>query len=225
MKPRILISTPEEGGVNYIRAVEGSGGIAVPAYCPPGEAGGYDGLVLCGGGDLGDRYTGAVNPAPADVDLRRDRAELALISAFLDAGLPILGICRGHQILNAALGGTLILDLPPAGRAVHTQAEGADQVHLVRTEPDSFAGRLYGETCQVNSAHHQAVDRLADGLRAVQWAEDGVVEALEHRSAPLWGVQWHPERLDGAAGTVEGRALFCAFLALCQERKNDMTFK
>lgn len=218
---RILISTPREGGPNYIRAVERAGGTAVPACCPPADASGYDGLVLCGGGDLEDRYAGGVNPAPADVDGARDRSELALIPAFLDAGRPILGICRGHQLLNLVLGGTLIPDLPAAGRAVHTRSEGRDRLHLVRAEAGSFADRLYGSVSRVNSAHHQAVDRPAPCLRAVQWSEDGVPEALEHTSAPVWGVQWHPERLDGSMGTAEGGLLFRAFLDLCREWKHD----
>lgn len=216
MKPRILISTPREGGENYVRAVERAGGRAVPVYCPPADETGYAGLVLCGGGDVADRYTQMTNPAPVDVDEERDRAELALTAAFLSAGRPILGICRGHQVINLVLGGTLILDLPPAGRAMHTRAEGRDRLHPVRTEPDSFVGRLYGSACRVNSAHHQAVDRLAADLRAVQWSEDGVLEALEHSSAPVWGVQWHPERLTGADGTADGSAIFRAFFDLCQ---------
>lgn len=218
---RIFISTPREGGPNYVRAVEQAGGTAVPAYCPPADPSGYDGLVLCGGGDLEDRYTGGVNPAPSDVDGDRDRSELALIPAFLAAGRPILGICRGHQLLNFAFGGTLTLDLPAASRAVHTRWEGQDRLHLVRTEAGTFASRLWGSVSRVNSAHHQAVDRLAPSLRAVQWSEDGVLEALEHRSAPVWGVQWHPERLDGFGGTAEGGLLFRAFLDLCREWRHD----
>ncbi|MCI8537318.1 MAG: gamma-glutamyl-gamma-aminobutyrate hydrolase family protein [Oscillospiraceae bacterium] len=220
MNLRILISTPREGGPNYVRAVEQAGGAAVPSFCPQADPSGYDGLVLCGGGDLEDQYAGGANPAPAGVDGDRDRAELALIPAFLETGRPILGICRGHQLLNLVLGGTLILDLPPAGLALHTRPAGRDRLHPVRAAADSFAVRLYGGVSQVNSAHHQAVDRLAPGLRAVQWSEDGVLEALEHASAPVWGVQWHPERLDGSGGTAEGGLLFRAFLDLCGKWKH-----
>ncbi|WP_287227491.1 gamma-glutamyl-gamma-aminobutyrate hydrolase family protein [Oscillibacter sp.] len=86
-------------------------------------------------------------------------------------------------------GGTLIQDLPG-----HSQAAGRDRLHRVRTAPSPLQD-LFGETLVVNSAHHQAADRLGQGLRAVQWAIDGTVEAVIHQSLPVWGVQWHPERL------------------------------
>lgn len=218
MKPRILISGGKSGCPNYIRAVEDAGGKAAAVYAQVPDAFGYDGLVLCGGGDVADRFTGAVNPAPMEVDPGRDQAELTLIQAFLRAGRPILGICRGHQVLNLALGGTLILDLSPMGRTVHTREQGQDKCHPVRSNEGSLAWRLYGPTCVVNSAHHQAVDRLASGLTATQWSEDGVVEAFESSTLPVWGFQWHPERLYGDNGTADGGQVFRAFLSRCEGR-------
>ena len=123
----------------------------------------------------------------------------------------VLGICRGLQVLNVFFGGTLIQDLPG-----HSQAAGRDRLHRVRTAPSPLQD-LFGETLVVNSAHHQAADRLGQGLRAVQWAIDGTVEAVIHQSLPVWGVQWHPERLAGPlslSGAADGGCLFTAWLAL-----------
>ena len=105
----------------------------------------------------------------------------------------------------------LIQDLPG-----HSQAAGRDRLHRVRTAPSPLQD-LFGETLVVNSAHHQAADRLGQGLRAVQWAIDGTVEAVIHQSLPVWGVQWHPERLAGPlslSGAADGGCLFTAWLAL-----------
>ena len=98
----------------------------------------------------------------------------------------------------------------------HSQAAGRDRLHRVRTAPSPLQD-LFGETLVVNSAHHQAADRLGQGLRAVQWAIDGTVEAVIHQSLPVWGVQWHPERLAGPlslSGAADGGCLFTAWLAL-----------
>ena len=143
-------------------------------------------------------------------DRERDRAELALAEAFLTWERPVLGICRGMQVLNVFFGGALLQDLPG-----HSQAAGRDRLHRVRTAPSPLR-ELYGQDVVVNSAHHQAADRLGSGLRAVQWAPDGVVEAAVHETLPAWGVQWHPERLSGPfalPGAAEGTPLIAAWLA------------
>ena len=114
-------------------------------------------------------------------------------------------------MLNVFFGGTLLQDLPG-----HSQAAGRDRLHRVRTAPSPLR-ELYGQDVVVNSAHHQAADRLGGGLRAVQWTADGTVEAVVHRALPVWGVQWHPERLSGPlalAGAADGARLFAAWLAL-----------
>lgn len=119
----------------------------------------------------------------------------------------VLGICRGHQVINVFFGGTLVQDLPG-----HGAAGDIDRLHFVRTAASPLR-ELYGERHVVNSAHHQAVDRLGSGLRALQWAPDGTVEALCHRTLPVWGVQWHPER---TGGYLDGVRLFRWFLSLCR---------
>ena len=218
MKPRILISGARDGCPNYIRAVEAAGGEAVGAWCPPPETAGYDGLILAGGGDLTAPWVTGENPAPADLDPDRDRAEMAVLAAFRKAGLPVLGICRGMQLINVACGGTLIQDLTPAGRETHTRKDGVDRIHTVTGLAGTRLAALYGLCCRVNSAHHQAVDRLGDGLRAVQWAEDGVVEAVE--GPGILAVQWHPERL-GGPGLARGQDLMEAFAAWCAGREKQ----
>ena len=131
--------------------------------------------------------------------------EWELLDRFTAAGKPILGICRGMQSINIFFGGTLCQDIPG-----HGQINGEDRIHPVFSAPGIFAA-LWGNNerdCIVNSAHHQVIDRPGDGLRVEQWAADGVAEALRHTRFPIWGVQWHPERLPGPIG----RRLFAAFL-------------
>ncbi len=153
-------------------------------------------------------------------DRARDAAELALFWAFFQAGKPILGICRGMQVINVALGGGLIQDLPPEVLPFHGRA-GHDLVHPVRTAEGSVLRRLYGPTFPVNSTHHQAVGRLGDGLRAAAWAEGGFPEALFHVSRPVLGVQFHPERMAFALrreDTADGAYIFHYFLELCKHK-------
>ncbi|MBQ7034180.1 MAG: gamma-glutamyl-gamma-aminobutyrate hydrolase family protein [Clostridia bacterium] len=134
----------------------------------------------------------------------RDRLELSCIHSFLKANKPILGICRGMQMLNVAFGGTLTQHLPTAH--LHL-APGEEIFHGVRTE--GFMKKLYGRNLTVNSSHHQGVDRIGRGLIPAAWASDGVVEAFYHERLPIIGVQFHPERME------RGDAIFALFLKSC----------
>lgn len=168
-------------------------------------------------------FFGQPNLGSKDIDLDRDRAELALVKAFAGVGKPILGICRGHQVLNVAFGGTLIQDLGPVGNLFHRPSPGChwDKIHPIRTLPGSILDALYGPTLVTNSSHHQAVDRLGDGFTATAWSESGVVEAMEHASLPILAVQFHPERMSYALrrpDANDGAKLFEWFLARCRER-------
>lgn len=205
MKKTVYIWGEAERFSNYRRAVEAAGGRAVfgGGSGERGTAG--DALLLPGGGDLEPWRYGRENTASRGLEPERDRAELELLAAFTAAGKPVLGICRGLQTVNVFFGGTLVQDIPG-----HGAVDGADRLHRVRTAASPLRP-LCGAEALVNSAHHQAADRLGSGLRAVQWAEDGVVEALCHRSLPVWAVQWHPERL---LASEAGRRLFGAFLEL-----------
>jgi len=193
-------------GMVYARAVERAGGL--PVVLPPV---GHDAVPL-----LVDRLAGVCLSGGPDLDpaayASERHAELGVVEPALDAfemavtrradalGLPLLGICRGCQTLNVARGGSLHQHLPDVtdGSIVHRQTvSGRTPTHAVRIEPESRLAQVVGQdTLQVNSFHHQAVDRLGKGLRAVAWAPDGVVEGIEG-SGPdfLLGVQWHVETL------------------------------
>ena len=159
-----------------------------------------DALLLSGGGDiLAAAYGAEPHPANGIADPVRDAAEFDATRIALRRGLPILGICRGIQTLNVVMGGTLIQDIPDqvAGacqHAAHVSDEAA--THTVDIEPGSVLARVLGTTClAVNSYHHQAVDRLGEGLRVNCRARDGVVEGIESADGrPILAVQCHPER-------------------------------
>lgn len=202
--PKIQISGEKGGLERYIRAVERAGGIPVPGICPEPDPS-CDALVLCGGGDLDPALFGQENRGAHPPDRERDRAEMTLAEAYLTWEKPVLGICRGMQVLNVFLGGTLIQDLPPAWRDTHQGEE--DVYHSIRCRSGSLLERLLGPCPVVNSAHHQAVDRLGRDLKASAWAPEGFVEGFENNILPVLGVQFHPERLSGS-GRGEGSALF-----------------
>ena len=216
--PRILISGSDGDRSSYERAVRRAGGEPHSAYCPPVDLS-WDGLILAGGGDIAPARFGQEDRGSQPPDLLRDRAELDLAEAFLAAGKPILGICRGHQVLNVALGGTLIQDLPPEVRPFHAHEEGEDdRIHPVRSRPGSLLRQLYGPLFSVNSYHHQGLDALGGGLIPTAWSEWGVVEGAEHVRLPVFSVQFHPERMTGDLArrdTVDGGTIFRCFLALC----------
>lgn len=207
--PKVQLSGQKGGLERYIRAVEQAGGIPVPGICPRPDST-CDALVLCGGGDLDPTLFGQENRGSHPPDPQRDRAEFALAQAYLAWEKPVLGICRGMQVLNVVLGGTLIQDLQPLWRAVHQGEE--DVYHPIRCRSGSLLESLLGPCPVVNSAHHQAVDRLGRDLTASAWAPEGFVEGFEHSCLPVLGVQFHPERLSGP-GRGEGSALFNWLLA------------
>lgn len=218
MKPKILISTGGGDASNYIAAIEAAGGDADARYLPTPDLS-YDGLLLAGGDDIDPARFGEENRGSRDIDPARDRAEFALLDAFCAAGKPVMGICRGHQVINVRLGGSLIQDLCPILAPAHG-GEGGDKVHLVTAAEGSLLRRLYGPEFAVNSSHHQALGRLGRGLAVTARSTDGVVEAVEHDALPLISVQFHPERMTGARArpdTVDGGALFRAFLDLIEK--------
>jgi putative glutamine amidotransferase len=163
---------------------------------------GCDGLLLTGGEDVHPSWYGAA-PSPLLIPPSRERDlfELALFAVARQRQLPILGICRGIQLINVALGGTLFQDLPSEhpGTVDHSPVGGRDsRSHPVRFQPGSrVAGALQTTSVTVNSVHHQAIKDLAPGLVASGWTGDGLIEAVESSPGASWilAVQWHPEEM------------------------------
>jgi putative glutamine amidotransferase len=242
MPPLVAVTTsfqaatdgrPERAVLNaaYIRAIEVAG--AVPVLVAPqfGEAAiesimaRVDGLVLTGGGDLcPELYGEQPVPEAAGMSPERDRMELEALRIALERGVPVLAICRGLQLLNVAMGGSLWQDLPSQRPGVvgHAQTAGGrhardETTHGVSLAEGSCLAQVLGSTeVAVNSMHHQAIKELGDGVAAVGYAPDGVVEAIE-MPEERWvlGVQWHPEELFEAH--EHARRLFAAFARACEQ--------
>jgi len=195
---------------NYLDQVTEAGGIPVLLPPVPGIAAALarlDGLILTGGGDLDPASYGAQrHPRTSRVSPERDQAELELLADALAAGLPVLGICRGLQLLNVARGGTLCQHLPEG--TGHAPTPGTFGRHPVRLAAGSLLTSILspgdgatGAELTVPTAHHQAIDQLGDGLTATAWSADGVIEAVELAPGPgrhrfTLAVQWHPEADD-----------------------------
>jgi putative glutamine amidotransferase len=199
----------EEGALlpwTYVTSIRANGGR--PVLLPPGgdaaEAEAtvavLDGVVIAGGGDLDPAIYGAAKHPKTEVNAPdRDVWELAVAEAAIRMSVPLLGICRGMQVLNVACGGTLHQHIPDlVGHEAHSGTPAGFGVHKVRvTNGKTLDGILPGaEYFEVPTHHHQAVDRVGDGLTAVAWADDGIIEAIEGTSEQdfLVGVQWHPEQ-------------------------------
>jgi microsomal dipeptidase-like Zn-dependent dipeptidase/gamma-glutamyl-gamma-aminobutyrate hydrolase PuuD len=168
-----------------------------------------DGLILSGGGDIYAPLFGEeLHPTVTDYQIDRDRYDLALVRLATERQMPVLGICRGQQVINVAFGGTLVQDIPSHvvdSKIVHNQEEAREiATHSVRIAPGSRLHRITDvETIFVNSFHHQSVKVVAPGFEPVAWAEDGVIEAIESTEEKVvWGVQWHPEN-----GAVTGNTV------------------
>jgi putative glutamine amidotransferase len=205
-------------GMTYLRAIEAAGGM--PVVLPPlGDAAEYvdrlDGICLSGGPDLDPGAYGAAgrHPELGPTEPGLDAFELGLARAADERGLPLLGICRGAQALNVARGGTLHQHLPG-----HRQTEPVTATtHSVHVEPGTRLATLLGsDILRVNSFHHQAVDRLGSGLRAVAHAADGTIEGVELPGLRfVLGVQWHVE---GLVAHPRHFALFEALVAAADSR-------
>ncbi len=210
----------------YVAAVEEAGGIAVtlPAQlrAVPELIATLDALILTGGGDIDPVHYGQpLHPATHSIDPDRDRFELDLTRMAVERGLPLLGICRGIQVINVALGGTLIQDIPaevPAALVHQTPEDAPIATHPVCLQTDSrLAALIQCADLLTNSAHHQAIQSLAPALRVVGWSQDGVVEAVESTDQSfVIGVQWHPEILFRDA--APHRRLFACLVEACANR-------
>lgn len=202
----------------YVDAVTRAGGL--PVIAPPTDPaaaeeliGTVDALLLTGGEDVDPSWYGAVaSPRLGRVTASRDAWEIALTRAAAARCLPVLAVCRGIQVLNVALGGTLLQDIPtdrPGSLGHEQDGSRSDRTHPVHLVDGSRLAAILGPAPLVNSMHHQAVDARATALTIVGTSPDGVIEAVESPDEAWWavGVQWHPEELDGADARI-----FAAFV-------------
>lgn len=228
------ISIPIAGAPEaYLQAIVRAGG--VPVIIPPGlpqEAlesllSGLQGLLFTGGGDIDPaRFNGMPHPEVYDVQPERDELEISLVQRAARGGLPYLGICRGLQVINVALGGTLythILD-QHAGAREHSFVDPFPRNHLahsVKVTSGTRLAEILGETTpRVNSLHHQGVETPAPGLRVSACAPDGLIEGLEQPNHPFGlAVQWHPEWLPEHKAQ---QRLFRAFVEAAQRGANEV---
>ncbi len=215
MQPRILITTHSETlernvnrvyttvAVQYAEAIAQAGGLPffignLPAKFAEAYIENADGLLLSGGVDVDPAHFGQTpQPQLGFIDERRDALELSLYQAAKRKGIPILGICRGIQLINVAEGGTLHQHLPAVPNTLqHSQINPDGSLfHEVKLEPSSILAKAYSaDTIRSNSYHHQAIDKLGNNLKATAWTQDGLIEGVEgiDKSFVL-GVQWHPE--------------------------------
>ncbi|MCY0876275.1 MAG: gamma-glutamyl-gamma-aminobutyrate hydrolase family protein [Firmicutes bacterium] len=238
MRPLIGISGNEEGaakgrsglyiGADYTDGIYAAGGLSsVVAFTMEEDiirelADRLDGLLLTGGVDVDPRYFGQEpHIGLGEISPVRDAMEAKLLQAMLERHKPVLGICRGVQVMNAVLGGTLYQDLPRewSGRLQHAQqAPRQHMAHVVDLVANTRLAAIYGdEVVPVNTFHHQAVDQVAPGFAACAHSRDGLIEAIERPGADfVLGVQWHPENL---WRTHAGhRRLFDAFVQAARTR-------
>jgi putative glutamine amidotransferase len=186
----------------YVEAVRNAGG--VPVLLPSGESQVnqilrvVDGLLFAGGGDIDPAvYGGSSHPTISRVDRVRDNFEIALATNIMNMAIPVLGICRGFQILTITTGGKLVAHIPDeyGGKIIHKAENGKSVKHPVRVMPDSRLAKIIGgHELQVESMHHQAAHTVTAEWRIAGNSEDGVIEAIEHKKHPwMIAVLWHPE--------------------------------
>lgn len=209
----------------YVNSVRRAGGVAV--LLPPGETAWdrwldvVDGVVSTGGTDVdAARYDAVRSEFAQPADSERDESEMVLTRAAVDRGIPSLFVCRGMQMLNVALGGTLHQHIPAlGGEDIHRDAAGGWVFHEVNASENSIISSVMGATSVLPcSGHHQALDVVAERLNVVAKAPDGVIEAVEASDHP-WcvGVQWHPEVTANDDATQQG--LFNGLVAAAKERR------
>ncbi len=199
---------------DYARVVHEAGGVPImlTRYADPEDVVAVvDAVLLSGGEDVEPaRYGGRADEHSTTHDTQRDAFEVALVAAALAADVPLLGICRGTQLLNVALGGTLIADVPDNDDFSHHRTDERPEArrHSVRLLESTQLSRIYADSADengdifVNSFHHQAVATLGSGLRVAAAASDGTIEGIELDDRPVVGVQWHPEWHQGCDSVI-----------------------
>lgn len=217
---KIAIGGPVETSENYCQALFLLGALPLVTLDSRSPlAASCDGLILPGGGDIDPFYFRQKPLGSRQPDRRLDQKQFLMLHLFLKQKKPILGICKGMQLINVYFGGTIIQHLDNADR--HTWHDW-DQVHLTLCRENSILSQIYGPSFFTNSAHHQAIGACGKGLEIIQWSEDGIPEALCHkeRKRHILGVQWHPERMcfsHKRPDCADGSLLLSYFLDLCRE--------
>lgn len=213
---KIAIAGKRAATDNYVRYVADCG-LEPLVTLNTGEIAGCDAMILPGGGDITPAFFGEKNRASRSIDTELDVLQFQALDLCIRNQKPILGICKGMQVINVGLGGTVIQDLPTAD--LHKYNDG-DQYHSTVIEKDSWLYSLCGPEAVVNSAHHQSVGRPGNGLRIVQYCPlDRCPEAFVHESLPILGVQWHPERLDRKKATLSGEDVLAYFVSLIVKQR------
>lgn len=192
----------QRSGADLIMAMNPDQGVWLAEHC--------DALLVPGGNDMDSSYFHEpLHPLATIYERPIDELDYALIAAFLEADKPILGICRGLQVLNVYFGGTLQQHFD---KELHAQSDGAQPMHDLKIHAHTFMSELYPAATVINSYHHQRIAKLAWGLRAAATHSDGTIEAFQHETLPVWAVQWHPERMG------EEDRVITAFIKSCSAR-------
>jgi putative glutamine amidotransferase len=222
-RPRVLSTFELPADSPQLDAIDGGFGLDPRDACP---LEGACGLLLPGGGDIDPEWYGATrHPRTVNISHRRDIFERTLLDSALDQDIPVLAVCHGMQLLNVHLGGTLVQHLAddPTRLDHDRDRPRADAAHQVRVKEDSVLFDALGPHSPVNSHHHQGLERVAEGLEEIAWAEDDVLEAVVARDRSwVVGVQWHPEAMapvDHRQLTIFKEFVAASHLSAQQQRK------